>query len=73
MKVLTKDEARWWVYIVSGVCLLPFIAPALISAHDTVMVLLGILLLVIYAVWSWKFWIKRSVHWLLNELNKDDK
>lgn len=59
---------KWWVYIVYGIALLFFIAPALISAPDTLLVLGGVLLLVLYGVWSWKLWIKKLVKLIEEDL-----
>lgn len=51
-----KQTAIWWVYAIVGIGLIYFLAPALISAADTFLVLLGVLLLVLFAVWSWRLW-----------------
>jgi hypothetical protein len=53
----TKRTVHWWLYIIAGIVLLFILAPALISAADTLAVILGIAFLVIYGVWSWKLWI----------------
>ena len=59
---MTKlQQTMWWVYAIASVTLLFFLAPALISAPDTIFVLFGVLLLVLWAVWSWKLWIKSTV------------
>lgn len=43
-----------WAYVITGIILLLFVAPALISAADTVAVLFGVVLLVLYGTWSWR-------------------
>ena len=56
---MTKmQKAIWWVYVVSGVILVFFLAPALISAADTFAVLFGVLLLVLFVLWTWHLWAK---------------
>lgn len=47
-----------WVYAISGIVLFSFLAPALISATDTALVMFGVLLIILYGVWSYYFWIK---------------
>lgn len=54
-----KMQFVWWIYVLSGVTLILFLAPALISAADTMLVLLGVALLVLYGVWTWKLWFTR--------------
>lgn len=49
---------EWWTYIISGIVLLGFLAPAMISAADTIIVVLGLILLVLYGLWSYTFWVK---------------
>lgn len=51
-----KQIVIWWIYVIVGVALIYFLAPALISAPDTFLVLLGLLLLALFAVWSWFQW-----------------
>lgn len=51
----------WWAYVVSGIVLLGAVVPALISASDTMLVLIGLALLVAYATWSWYLWIKELI------------
>lgn len=51
----------WWVYAISGVVLIFFLAPAMISAADTFLVIGGIVLVTAYAVWSWRLWIKSAI------------
>lgn len=51
-----KRTALWWSYVVSGVVLLFFLAPSLISAADTVLVLAGVALVISYGVWTWMLW-----------------
>ena len=52
----TTRKSIWWGYVITGVVLLFFLAPAMISAADTLLVLFGIALLVGYGVWSWMLW-----------------
>jgi hypothetical protein len=59
---------KWWAYIISGIVLLLFLAPALISAADTVAVLAGVGMLVLYGVWSWKFLIRGLIKQLKETL-----
>lgn len=47
----------WWLYVVTGLALLGFIAPALISLPDTLAVIFGLVLLAAYGIWSWELWI----------------
>lgn len=54
-----SQKFEWWLYCISAVILFFFLAPALISAADTLMVLLGVILIVIFAVWSWHLWITK--------------
>jgi len=53
----------WWVYAVVGVLML-FTAPRLISAADTYAVLCGVLMLVLFAVWSWHLWISEVLGYI---------
>jgi hypothetical protein len=59
--VSVKQKLFWWIYCVSGLVLLTTIAPALVSASDTGMVSIGIILLVLYGTWSWYLWIKALI------------
>lgn len=54
-----KSTIKWWTYVWSGLILLLFLVPALLSASDDWLVLLGVSLLVGYGWWSWKFWIRK--------------
>ena len=54
-----RSTIKWWAYVWSGIILLLFVAPALISAADDIFVLLGFGLLIAYGWWSWKFWIRK--------------
>lgn len=59
---MTKvSVAHWWAYIVFGLVLLGSWVPAMISYADTFIVLLGLLLLAGYGVWSWLLWIRPVV------------
>lgn len=51
----------WWGYVCSGLMLLGFVGPTLLSAADTFAVLSGLVLLVLYGVWSWNLWIVKLV------------
>jgi hypothetical protein len=51
-----KRILHWWAHVVSGLILIFFLAPALISAADTVAVILGVILLVAFGVWCWRLW-----------------
>lgn len=51
----------WWIYAIVGILLLTVIAPALISARDTFLVVFGLVLLVMYGTWSWYLWIKALI------------
>jgi hypothetical protein len=68
-----KQEIGWWVYVVIGIVLVFFAAPALVSAPDTISVLLGIMGLVAYGVWSYHFWVKRTAIFLINKLKELNK
>ena len=52
---------KWWLYVIVSIVLLFFLAPAMISAQDTIIVLLGVVSLVLLGVWSWRLWIKGSI------------
>ena len=69
---MTMKEFWWWLYLLVGVLLLLFVAPILISAPSTGTVILAIALLVVYARWSWKFWIAGSINKLKEVINEDD-
>jgi hypothetical protein len=53
-----KQIITWWIYSICAVVLIYFVAPALISAADTILVLLGVFLLVSFVVWSYYLWIR---------------
>lgn len=57
----TKHDLKWWAYAVSTVVLFVWLDPALVSAQDTLLTLCGILLLVSWGVWTWKFWLKALI------------
>lgn len=63
-------EFKWWAYLLAGV-LLCFTVPWLVSAPDTVMVIVGIILMVVYAVVSWKFWIRPLIVKIWESVNED--
>lgn len=58
----------WWLYIISGALIFFFLAPMLISAPSTLAVLLGVLILALYGVWSWKLWLRDLFDKLLEDL-----
>jgi hypothetical protein len=53
-----KQIIIWWIYSICAVVLIYFVAPALISAADTILVLLGVFFLVSFVVWSYYLWIR---------------
>lgn len=53
-----KQIITWWIYSICAVVLIYFVAPALISAADTILVLLGVFFLVSFVVWSYYLWIR---------------
>jgi len=52
-----RKTISWWAYLITSVILLFFLAPAMISAADTFLVILGFAFLTAHGIWSWKFWI----------------
>lgn len=58
----------WWLYVWAGIILLFFLAPTLLSERDTLMVLVGIVFVVAYGVWSWRFWVKSLIQRIKEEL-----
>lgn len=67
MKKSSTRELFWWLYAVFVVMLL-FVVPSLMSAGDTIAVIAGVLLMVLFGVVSWKFWVRP----LINLLGKKD-
>lgn len=65
-----KMQFVWWVYVISGITLIFFLSPALISAADTMLVLLGVALLVLYGVWTWKLWFTRFLNFVKESWNE---
>lgn len=65
-----KKKAEWWLYIILGVMLLGFLAPTLVSAADTFAVLMAVLILVLYGVWSWYLWIDKFIIQIKKEAGK---
>ena len=57
-----KKRLIWWLYAIACFAILLFIAPALISAADTLAVLFGVLLLIALGVWSWELWVSHTVN-----------
>lgn len=53
-----KQIITWWIYSICAVVLIYFVAPALISGADTILVLLGVFFLVSFVVWSYYLWIR---------------
>lgn len=56
-KKKSTRELLWWLYIVFAVMLV-FVVPSLMSAGDTIAVIAGVLLMVLFGVVSWKFWVR---------------
>lgn len=52
---------NWFFYILIGVVSIGFVAPFLISAPDTMSVLLGVVVLLVFAWVSWIFCVKKIV------------
>lgn len=65
-----KQQFKWWVYIVGGLVLILFIVPTLLSARDTIAVISGIVLLVIFGVISWHLWIKSAFQSIKGKLSE---
>lgn len=55
-------KLMWWLYVITGILLLGFIAPALISAADTLAVVFGVVLLAAYGVWTWEQWVSDLIN-----------
>lgn len=53
-----KEISVWWAYVVLGFVLFGFVAPAMISAADTMIVIGGVLFCVLFGVWTWHLWVK---------------
>lgn len=49
---------HWWAYAIWGIVLFGFLAPAMISVSDTIIVLAGVVFMVLYALWSYALWVK---------------
>lgn len=64
-----KHKIEWWIYAIAAFILLLFVAPAMISADDTLLVIMGVLLLVFFGVWSWQLWISRLINLILKEFS----
>lgn len=52
-----KRELHWWLYLVFG-AMISIVVPLMVSARDTISNIIGIIILVIYGVVSWKFWVR---------------
>jgi hypothetical protein len=65
--------ADWWLYVFCGIMLRWFIGPVLISAPDTVLVVLGVVLWVGFGIWSYYLWIKPVSIWAFNKLKEEMK
>lgn len=65
-----KQKFIWWSYMLISVSLIFFLAPALISAADTVLVLLGVALVLAWGTWSWSLWAKQWVKFLKDAFNE---
>lgn len=57
MKRGQKRELQWWLYLVIG-AMISIVVPLLVSARDTISNLIGVIVLVVYGVVSWKFWVR---------------
>jgi hypothetical protein len=74
MMAMTKTrQLVWWLYIFGGISLLRFLGPALISAPDTGLVLIGAGLLILYGVWSYRLWARRTAIFLFNKVKEASK
>jgi len=62
---ITKLEIRWWLYLI-WIASSMLAIPALVSAPDTLLVLIGVVWIVALVVISWKFWVRN----LLKEFTK---
>lgn len=69
MKEKKSKDLQWWAYLV-GLVLLMFVVPTLMSAQDTVLVIIGIILMIAFAVVSWKFWIRPSIQFIWGKINE---
>lgn len=70
-----KSQFIWWSYVIAGIVGILFLCPMLISEPDTLLVLAGVLLLVLYGVWTWHLWFKKSVTFIVifirSKINED--
>lgn len=57
----TRRLILWWLYVMTGIILVSVLAPTLLSAPDTTLVLLGIWYIVAYGVWTWYFWLRDAI------------
>lgn len=60
----TLQVLHWYVYLVCGVLLFFFLAPMLISAHDTASVIAGVVAILVFFRWSWSLWARRLINHL---------
>lgn len=59
---MTKTrQVQWWIYIVTGLAVIFFLVPTLVSARSDIAVFSGLLLLTGYGFVSWHFWIAEAL------------
>lgn len=63
---------KWLVYIVSGIVLILFVVPTLVSMPDTSEVILGLIICLAFGVISWQFWIRRTILTLRRKLKDEE-
>jgi Sec-independent protein secretion pathway component TatC len=69
---MTKGKViQWWAYVILTIALWTFLAPAMISQSDTIVVLLGVVLLTMHGVWTYYFWAKPLFLHLIKEANRE--
>lgn len=61
---MTRKQFIWWLYAITTVILLFFVAPILVSAPSTLMVLMAVVLLVLYGVFTWHMWVKQLLDFI---------
>lgn len=73
MNMTKWQKLHWWLYVLFGVTILFFLVPALVSAKDTLAVLIGVALLIAFGYWSWELWVRRVFNWVEIKVEEEVK